>query len=44
MADMTPCMSPLPHQGHLLDKPGEELTKDKAESNGDRKLIGKERI
>ncbi|XP_062381600.1 NBR1 autophagy cargo receptor a isoform X3 [Sardina pilchardus] len=35
--DMTPCMSPLPHRGHLLDKPGVELTKDKPGPTGDKK-------
>ncbi|XP_041938470.1 NBR1 autophagy cargo receptor a isoform X1 [Alosa sapidissima] len=38
--DMTPCMSPLPHRGHLLDKPGVELTKDKPRPTGDKKHTG----
>ncbi|MBN3308681.1 NBR1 protein, partial [Amia calva] len=37
--DMTPCMSPLPHDGPLLEKPGLGLIEEEAESSGLKTLL-----
>ncbi|XP_036408833.1 next to BRCA1 gene 1 protein-like isoform X1 [Megalops cyprinoides] len=37
-ADMTPCMSPLPHDGPLLEKPGLGQIEEEAETSGARSL------
>lgn len=43
-ADMTPCMSPLPHEGLLQDKPSLALIQEEAEAQGVKSILGKGRI
>ncbi|KAJ8284487.1 hypothetical protein COCON_G00033370 [Conger conger] len=38
--DMTPCMSPLLHEGPLQEKPGLGLIKDEAEASGVQTILG----
>ncbi|KAG7492341.1 hypothetical protein MATL_G00013770 [Megalops atlanticus] len=38
--DMTPCMSPLPHDGPLQEKPGLGLIKEESEASGVKSLLG----
>lgn len=39
-ADLTPCISPLPHDAPVLDKPVTSEIKEDAEVTGVRKLFG----
>lgn len=41
---MTPCMSPLPHEGLLQDKPSLALIQEEAEAQGVKSILGKGRI
>ncbi|XP_075436312.1 next to BRCA1 gene 1 protein isoform X2 [Ascaphus truei] len=38
--DMTPCMSPLPHDGPLIEKPGLGQIEEETEGNGHKALAG----
>ncbi|KAG9350218.1 hypothetical protein JZ751_026571 [Albula glossodonta] len=38
--DMTPCMSPLPHDGPLQEKPGLGLIKEESEASGVKNCLG----
>ena len=38
---MTPCMSPLPHEGPLQEKPSLALIQEEAEAQGVKSILGK---
>ncbi|KAL0984183.1 hypothetical protein UPYG_G00138230 [Umbra pygmaea] len=42
-ADLTPCMSPLPHEGPLLENPESALIKEQTEGTGVSNLLGVKR-
>ena len=44
LVDLTPCVSPLPHNGPLLERPGTDQVENNTEMNRVNNLLGKAEV